>query len=175
MTPKIHPGMGVEELASVVSEALRAHGILAVLTGGAVVAIYSDGEHQSKDLDYISHATAKSLEAALSTLGFEKRGKEFHHLDTKYFVEFPSGPLAIGGRHVKEWATRGALSLLRPTECVMDRLAAFYHWKDRKALAQALMVARRQTIDLAEIERWSSEEGMTEKFEVFRKRLSEGK
>lgn len=61
----------------------------------------------------------------------------------------------------------GVLRLLAPTECVMDRLAGFYHWNDRQCLEQALEVARRQSIDLARIERWSRNENSLAKFRDF--------
>jgi len=41
----------------------------------------------------------------------------------------------------------------------MDRLAAFYHRRDRQALDQAVAVAAGHEIDLAEIQRWSTAEG----------------
>ena len=37
----------------------------------------------------------------------------------------------------------------------MDRLAAFYHWRDRQGLDQAVLVAAQQVVDLDEIEQWS--------------------
>lgn len=50
----------------------------------------------------------------------------------------------------------GELRLLTPMDCVMDRLAGYYHWKDPQSLDQAVAVARRrQKIDLQRIERWS--------------------
>jgi hypothetical protein len=55
----------------------------------------------------------------------------------------------------------GLLRLLAPTECVMDRLAAYYHWRDPQSLDQAVQVALRQEIDLRRIEQWSRAEGET--------------
>ena len=68
----------------------------------------------------------------------------------------------------------GVLRLLAPTECVMDRLAGFYHWNDLQCLEQALEVSRRQPIDLARIEQWSRKERAVEKFREFRERLARG-
>jgi hypothetical protein len=53
----------------------------------------------------------------------------------------------------------------------MDRLAAFYHWKDRQGLDQALMVARRQPVDLEDVERWSVAEGKVVEFAEFLREL----
>lgn len=63
------------------------------------------------------------------------------------------------------------LRLLSPTDCVKDRLAAFYHWDDRQSLDQAILVCRDNNVDLKEIERWSLNEGMKNKFEAVRKEL----
>lgn len=59
------------------------------------------------------------------------------------------------------------LKLLSPTHCVMDRLAAFYHWKDRQSLQQAIMVAQNHPVKLKAIEVWSAKEGMIDRYKVF--------
>jgi len=53
----------------------------------------------------------------------------------------------------------------------MDRLAAFYHWKDRQGLEQALLVAREHPIKISKIKSWSISKGMVEKFELFLSQL----
>jgi hypothetical protein len=82
----------------------------------------------------------------------------------------------VGDANITEFAERrtrlGVLRLLAPTECVMDRLAGFYHWNDRQCLAQALEVARRQSIDLARIEKWSRNENSLAKFREFAGQLA---
>ena len=82
----------------------------------------------------------------------------------------------VGGQrieHVTERTTpSGKLRLLSPTDCVKDRLAAFFHWNDRQSLEQALLVAQAQQIDLEDIRRWSKSEANDAKFEVFEQRLS---
>ena len=57
--------------------------------------------------------------------------------------------------------------LLSPTDCVKDRLAAFYHWKDQQSLEQAVLVARTNEIDLGEVERWSRKEKALPQFRTF--------
>ena len=70
----------------------------------------------------------------------------------------------------------GVIRLLTPTDAVKDRLSAFFYWSDRQSLAQALAIARRQPVDLQDIERWALAEPMpaAERFGIFRNRLSEG-
>ena len=62
----------------------------------------------------------------------------------------------------------GTIKMLRPIDCIKDRLAGFYHWDDRQGLEQALEVCSEiREIDLAELEHWSKNEGFSEKFEEF--------
>jgi hypothetical protein len=77
----------------------------------------------------------------------------------------------VGDTLVTELAERrstlGTLRLLRPTECVMDRLAAYHHWDDDPCLEQAIAVARRHPIDLERIRQWSLREASPLKFDRF--------
>ncbi len=97
--------------------------------------------------------------------------------ETPFFIEFPSGPLAIGDEPPSEISSlrfsTGNLRLLSPTDSVKDRLAAYYHWKDKQSLEQAILIARNRTIDVEEVRRWSVNEGFAEVFEQkVSKRLS---
>jgi hypothetical protein len=65
----------------------------------------------------------------------------------------------------------GILRVISATECVKDRLAAYYHWGDLPSLEQAVLVAKANDVDLNEIDRWSEIEGSSDKFDKFRKRL----
>ena len=164
-------------VAALVSEALKKYGIDAVLTGGAVVSIYSNNKYLSWDLDFIIEGLAKKVDHAMSELGFlRKHGRHYIHPQSKFFVEFPGGPLAIGDMlidNISEKKTKdGCIRLLPPTECVMDRLAAFYFWNDLQCLEQALLVARCQFIHISQIEKWSRVENMLDKFGVFKKKLN---
>jgi hypothetical protein len=168
-----------EELAALVCTTLERHGIRVVLSGGAVVSIYSDDEYVSYDLDFVTTGLARKVDAAMEELGFRRQGRHWRHPDTQYWVEFPQGPVQVGDAVVTEFAelsTRlGSLRLLAPTECVMDRLAGYYHWSDPQCLEQALAVARRHPVDLARIEAWSRREGAEARWRTFVERLREGR
>ena len=72
-------------------------GIHAVLTGGAVVSIYSDDRYLTADLDFITLRSIDMVQEALAKLGFRKGdGRYFTHPETDLLVEFPPGPLSIG-------------------------------------------------------------------------------
>jgi len=177
---KITSKTTLEALAAQVSQALIDAGINAVLSGGAVVSIYSKNEYESGDLDFISGAGLDKIAVTMEGLGFERKGRSFLHSGTSYFVEFPPGPLAIGDEliradEVAQMKTKeGSIRLLTPTQCVMDRLAAFFHWGDKQSLDQALLVAKQQKISLPKLESWARQEGMSEKLSEFKARLKKG-
>ncbi len=171
----IDQALTCEELAALVSTALERHGIRVVLSGGAVVSIYSENEYESSDLDFIVTGLARKTRAAMMELGFRKQGRHWVHPNTRFWVEFPPGPVQVGDEVVTEFSERptrfGTLRLLAPTECVMDRLAGYYHWNDPQGLDQALAVARRHPVDLRRIEEWSRHEKAEARFRDFVERL----
>jgi hypothetical protein len=157
----------VEELAGIVAEHLRLHGIEVVLSGGALVGIYSDGEYTSKDIDLITFATTKALESALAEIGFHKGpGRHFIHPQTDILVEFPRGPVAVGQEIVKDVVQLdtlgGRVGVLKPTDAVKDRLAGYLHWNHAASLAQAKLIARRHVVDGASIVAWAINEGASQ-------------
>lgn len=165
--------MSPEELAAFACQALGNAGITVTLTGGACVAIWTEGQYVSKDLDFVEQGLVprREVRTVLNRLGFTERNRYFVHPETAFVIEFPSGPLAVGNEPVKSVVERttetGTLRLLSPSDCVKDRLAAYFHWDDREALRQALLVGQRQRIDLDEVRRWARAESETEKFEHF--------
>ena len=87
----------------------------------------------------------------MKLIGFFEEGRYFKNEETRFFIEFPPGPLGIGEEIIKEihkikYAT-GHLKLISATDCVKDRLAAYFHWGDNQCLEQAIMVASHQKID----------------------------
>lgn len=169
----------LKDLAFIVCGQLKKYGIEAVLTGGAVVSIYTENKYQSYDLDFITHCNEKRVSLALKELGFFKEGRYYKNKLTEIIVEFPPPPIAVGNKPLTDFNeienNIGYLKLLSPTQCVMDRLAAFYHWNDRQSLVQAVLVASQNEIDLNEIKTWSIEEDSIKEFEIFLKSLNDGK
>jgi hypothetical protein len=174
-------GISLENLAIFVSDHLTRNGIDAVLTGGACVSIYSRNKYISSDLDFvlISFEKRDDLRKVMQSAGFYLEGGVFKHKDTPFFIEFLPPPASVGEEPVKEISIiskRGqSLRLLSPTDCIKDRLAAYYHWNDRQSLEQALLVGKAKPFDLEEIRRWSIKEKMADKFEVFRTGLKHKK
>ncbi len=171
--------MSIEDLAVYLSDHLRKNGIETVLSGGACVTIYTDNKYLSYDLDFVllSFVGQKKINEALEKIGFQIEGKYFKHEETPYFVEFLSPPLSVGQEPVKEISEiikgNKVLKLLSPTDCVKDRLAAYYHWNDRQSLEQAILVSKNNTVDLQEVKRWSINENMEDKFRIIQDELGE--
>jgi hypothetical protein len=170
--------MNIGELAAYVSSHLFKNNIKCVLSGGACVSIYSINVYQSYDLDFIElyYVERKKLKSVMAEIDFIEENRYFKHNDTRFFIEFPSGPLAIGSEQVRDINEMdfetGKLYLLSPTDCVKDRLSAYYFWDDHQSLEQAILVAKHNKIDIPEIRRWSGVEQNLKKFNQFLKRIS---
>lgn len=166
--------MSVQEIGAAICDRLRKNGIPVVLSGGACVSIYSKNRYVSRDLDFVMpDYSLSSLDPLMMQLGFHRvpSGRYYENKDCPLSVEFPPSPLTVGREFVKKTKILrnkyGQLRLLRPVDSVKDRLAAFYHWKDRQSLEQAVMICRAQRVNMKEIKRWSREEGASEEFKIF--------
>jgi hypothetical protein len=160
-------------VAASVAGALRAQGIRAVLTGGACAALYSEGAYHSRDLDFIvvENATRAAMDNAMQSIGFTRKRDRYVHPRARFYVEFPRGPLAIGGeyriRPVTRSTSHGRVLMLSATDSCRDRLAAFYHWGDRQSLTVAAWIAARNRVNLGTLQRWSTAEGAREGYQQF--------
>jgi hypothetical protein len=95
--------MTIGELAAHVSCHLASRGIKVVLSGGACVTIYAANLYRSDDLDFIESGPVprRKLKQALEEIGFKENNRYFTSPDTRFFLEFPAGPLAVGREPVK--------------------------------------------------------------------------
>jgi len=166
------------EIGAFICTHLRKRGIEVVLSGGALTSLYSNNKYVSKDLDLIDVYSIgrRKLISAMQEIGFVEENRFFHHPDSEYIVEFPPGPLTVGDEPVVktyqvEFST-GSLAVISPTDCVKNRLAAYYHWGDKPSLRQAVLVAKERDVDLEEIGKWSYKEGKAKEFQAIRDMLS---
>ena len=173
--------MSMQELAAYVCDALDKAGIDTVLSGGCCVELYSKGKYTSDDIDLIDRFSGghRKIKQVMESLGFIEYSikRYFIHKDSKYFIEFPNGPLGVGDEIVKDIAIKeystGKLKLLTPTDYIKDRLAAYYFWDDLQSLEQAIWVAKENKFDLENIKNWSKKEGMLDKFKYFIDKLKD--
>jgi hypothetical protein len=166
------------ELATYVQSHLQTKGITVILSGGAAVAIYTVNKYVSADIDLVdvNFAGRKKIIAAMKEIDFSEKNRYFIHPDTKHIVEFPPGPLSIGEepvKHINEIKfSTGILRVISATDCVKDRLAAYYFWNDQQSLAQAILVAKSSRISMSEIKRWSQTTRNMKEFKIFQEKLS---
>ena len=169
--------MSQVELAAYIQDCLQKVGITVVLSGGSAVSFYSSNKYVSKDLDLIntSFSRRSKIKSMMEKIGFHEQGLYFTNPETQIFVEFPDGPLSVGEEPVKEISefrlATGTLRVVSATDCVKDRLCAFYFWNDQQGVAQAVLVVENQNVDLKEIERWSKVEGKEKEYEIFKEKL----
>lgn len=160
------------ELAAIVSDALENAGIIATLSGGAAVSIYTDNRYQSVDLDFVTAALVDDLKIVLEPLGFQHAGRPrlsvFEHPHSIWYLEFQPAPLSFGGTYVDPSDCQlidtglGSLRIIAPTHSIMDRLIAAAAWNEPQSLEQALRVAESQAgeIDWSELDEWVIREGI---------------
>lgn len=158
------------EVAAFVQTNLEKRKIHVTLSGGAATGYFSQNQYISGDIDLINEYSVnrKRIEEAMNEIGFSEIGRYFVHPESEFVVEFPPGPLTVGVEPVKvveeiELDT-GVLHIISATDCIKDRLAAFYHWGDEQCLYQARLVKNSVIVDLKEIERWSINEGKGKEF-----------
>ncbi|TAM72884.1 hypothetical protein EPN44_14860 [bacterium] len=157
----------LDEVCFIVGDALHRAGVTAVLTGGSAATVYAPGAYQSDDIDFVltfGPGGAGAAARVLAELGFNLKNAAYHHRNGVHLVEFPPGPLAIGDDQITKWDTfvrhGRTLSIISPTDCVRNRLASYYYFRDRTALGAVVVVAlaHRDRIDVKVIKRWSERE-----------------
>jgi hypothetical protein len=174
----IGPSTSLTDVAFAVCTALESVGYTVVLTGGSAATYYAADAYQSDDIDFVITLRGNAGPTALESLGYEQEGDFYRHRGSRFPLEFPPGPLAIGDDVVTSWRTvkRGdeVLYVLSPTDCCRDRLASFLFWNDFRGLEQAVAVfhASRADVDLTVIKDWCSRERHPQKFDLFAARLS---
>lgn len=169
---KLTKKMTRKEFAAAVVKQLTEDKILAVLVGGACVSIYTNERHESKDLDFISPNSVTAIAESLAKIGFSRKNRYFVHKDSEFYVEFPTGPVAIGQQQPvkaegKLKVGNTIIRMLSPTQSVMDRLSSFFYFGDRSSLLQAIWICEKQPVNLSKVKVWAVKENMPAKFEQF--------
>ena len=170
---RLNARSSLPEVVACVATALADAKIRAVLTGGACATLYSRGEYQSSDLDFIlqSAVTTGQLDAVMESIGFFREGNSYRHPRNLFFVEFPAGPLGIGDEiNIRPVVYRvGGVDIraLSATDSCRDRLAAFYHWNDRQSLMTAVQIAKHSKVNLKTVRAWSKREEASDRYSEF--------
>ncbi|MBC5810837.1 MAG: hypothetical protein GIW95_08320 [Candidatus Eremiobacteraeota bacterium] len=166
----------LQDVCFEVCTALTASGTTAVLTGGGAATIYAPHRYQSRDADFVITFGGDARAAAtLAVLGYKEFGGIYRHARNRFTLDFPPGPLSIGSDLVEKYNTLTKsnlhLNVLNRTDCVRDRLCAYYFWNDLSSLTTAVDVALSGEIDRNTIVDWSRREGMAQRCTHFIERL----
>lgn len=162
-----------EELWKYIATELSKNDVDVILVGGAVVSIYSEGAYRSGDLDFVlNDFSRQKLDEVLTNLGFKKSGRFYKHPECKHlFLEFMTFPASIGEDYQiipKEVVIEGKIiKIYSPTDCVRDRLAGYMYFKSRDNLDQAILVAKKHSINLEKVKKWCESENQQKVFEEF--------
>ncbi|MCB1117736.1 MAG: hypothetical protein KDK50_04045 [Chlamydiia bacterium] len=163
--------ISLKELAGYICEQLKKHHISTVLVGGACVTFYTRNQHASYDLDFVSYENRKDLKSVLELLGFHEHNKYFQRHDCPWLIEFVAPPVAVGDEPITKFqyikTKYGTIKLLRPIDCIKDRLAGYFYWDDRQSLDQAVAIHKNRKIDLDELAQWAKRERCESKFSDF--------
>lgn len=103
-------------------------GAVPVLVGGAAVELYTGGAYTTSDLDFVGHVSAEAADR-LKTEGFERRGRHWIHERAQVFLEFPSLDLEPGEVPVWTRVRKQRVRVLSVEDLIVDRLAAWRHWR----------------------------------------------
>jgi hypothetical protein len=173
----------LEDVCFAVAAVLAKNGITAVLTGGSAATIYAPAAYGSLDADFVLDRDEGLAQIAVAVyeIGYVrmKTSRIFTHPESTFTLDFPKGPLAVGGDYVTKTVVlkRGEqrLRILSRTDCVRDRLAHYYHWDDYTALSAAVGVAAADPhdVDFKVLQEWTRRESalLIEKYHEFEERL----
>lgn len=160
-----------------IREHLENAGYDPVLTGKACAAVYIGARTKPHVLEFvIKEYNINELDDAMKKIGFKSTSMNTYESKRSPFdIIFLPPPLTVGDDVVDEVVTvrarPGKIKLLNATDCVRQRLATFYRWGDDEALAEAVLVARQNDIDMELVKRWSEWEWASDRYEVFIEKL----
>jgi hypothetical protein len=155
----------IVDLAVILAMHLQHRDVEVVLVGGLAVEIYTENLYLTKDIDMVNTNYKKPsyLNDVMGELGFHKRGRVYINETTDITVEFPPGPLAVGNNLITATAVaktkRGEIPILHVRDVVIDRLAAFIHWKDRQSLVQSVGVMLKHNLEPKDFREFVGAEG----------------
>lgn len=112
----------------------------------------------------------------MAGLGFTKEGKNFTNPTTRYFIEFPSAPLEVGGEIIEDITLLetdyGRVPIINLQDIIKDRLAAYLHWADTPSLFQALCLMATHNIAASSVELFLVNQGSAKIYKLFAERLT---
>jgi hypothetical protein len=140
-----------------------------ILVGGGAVELYTAGAYVTGDLDFVGTMDERTKHG-LEEVGFRKAGRHWVHQEERVFLEFPGSELAPGQRAVelqlRDWIVR----LVSPEDALVDRLAAWKHWRSSVDGASAFLIWTQQSpaLDLGRLAERARKEHVADALEELR-------
>lgn len=133
-------GKTVNEIAGVVSEQLRAHGIRVVVVGGGAITAHVPTVYSSEDVDLavLTGVNHRSIAAVLAEIGFLRSGRTYANETTPFPIDIVADVPWVDQRPITDYeridTAFGSFDTLRLEDAIADRIAAFLYWDDSASL-----------------------------------------
>ena len=132
-----------------------------VLVGGAAVELLTGGAYVTGDLDFVGSVTS-GVAGALIRSGFTREGRHWFHEEGRVFLEFPSSALGTEEEAHERVFSHCAVLIVSAEDLIVDRLAAWVHWRSAIDGINAFLVYRaaEADLDLERLKRRSNRENV---------------
>lgn len=119
--------------AAVITKLLEGEQIRPIIVGGFSVAIYTDENYTTRDIDFVVDENEK-VSKLLLKLGFCKGNQNFIHRKNEIVIEFPGEKLAGSTEIINKVLVDDADDLyvyvISYEDIIMDRLRAYLYWEE---------------------------------------------
>lgn len=150
----IHRDLTMRDVATIVATRLKEHDVLVSVVGGSAVTLHAPDTYTSADIDLValSGIERKKIDAALASLGYVRKGRNYVHSESEWTLDVVGDSAFIGSRSIETFVTIstrfGDVQVLRVEDAIADRIAHFLHWSDSEALSIAEALARAKADEL---------------------------
>jgi hypothetical protein len=130
-----------------------------ILVGGSAVELYTGGAYRSGDLDFVGSVPG-AVADALVAAGFRRSGRHWVHEGAQVFLEFPGSTLHIDDEVVDVRVGASRVRAISPEALLVDRLAAWQHWKSAEDAVNAWLLWRAMAMRTHRLQRFARKEGV---------------
>lgn len=130
-----------------------------VLVGGSAVELYTGGAYRSGDLDFVGKVPG-AVADALAAAGFRRSGRHWVHEAAQVFLEFPGSRLHIDDEVVDVRVGASRVRVISPEALLVDRLAAWQHWKSGEDAVNAWLLWRAMRMRTAKLKDLARSDGV---------------
>lgn len=130
-----------------------------ILVGGSAVELYTGGAYRSGDLDFVGNVPG-AVADALAAAGFRRSGRHWVHEGAQVFLEFPGSRLHIDDEAVEVRVGASRVRAISPEALLVDRLAAWQHWRSAEDAVNAWLLWRAMPMRTAKLQGFARREGV---------------